>query len=206
MRCSTPTTTRSPSRLVLALALACALHGCGSSSAAPAAASTISEPDRGELLTGYALLEKTLSDESNLGKLELFKKLTLDAPNAAIGKLMNELSHTSDARGDELGRLRKLAPSVADAPAKRSPMGEAINDIAGELGKSDMLSRNGGFDVRFVLVQAQATRMVSAMASAIARFEPNPDRKTWLLKLAREYEGYRGRLIAYLGGARADAP
>jgi hypothetical protein len=62
-----------------------------------------------------------------------------------------------------------------------------------------MLSRKGGFDVRFVLVQAQATRMVAAMAKAIVRFDPNPERKAWLKELAAEYEGYRGDLIRYIG-------
>ena len=68
-----------------------------------------------------------------------------------------------------------------------------------------MLSRNGGFDVRFVLLQAQATRMVAAMATATARFDPNSERKKWLKSLANEYEGYRSDLIEYLS-VRADAP
>jgi hypothetical protein len=164
----------------------------------------LSESKRQNLLTGYQLLANTLSDEANLHKLEVVKKLTLDAPNDAVGKLMTGLSHVSEKRSKELEELRKRAPNVSGEPADKSPVGDAINDVAKDLGKSDMLSRNGGFDVRFVLVQAQATRMVAAMSTALARFDPDPKRKQWLNELAHDYEGYRGDLIAYLGGKAAD--
>jgi len=124
----------------------------------------------------------------------------LDAPNDEIGKLMTTLSDASEKRGAELAQLRKQAPRVTAEPAEDSPIGDAINEIAKDFGKSEMMSRKGGFDVRFVLVQAQATRMVAAMAKATARFDPNPERKAWLKKLAGEYEGYRADLIRYLDG------
>ena len=164
----------------------------------------LSHARRQELLAGYELLADTLEDEAKLGKLEFFKKLTLDAPNKAIGKLMNGLSHVSEVRSKELEALRKRSPDLSGKPEQESLIGGAINDIAKDLGKSDMLSRNGGFDVRFVLVQAQATRMVSAISSALARFDPNPERKAWLRKLARDYEDYRADLVKYLGAQAAE--
>lgn len=154
-------------------------------------------------MIGYGLLSDTLSDESQLGKLEVVKKLMLDAPNEEISKLMEKLSDASEKRGDQLAQLRKQTPVVTGKPAEDSAIGDAINEIAKDFGKSEMLSRKGGFDVRFVLVQAQATRMVAAMAKATARFDPNAERKAWLKKLATEYEGYRGELIRYLDGKPA---
>ena len=127
----------------------------------------------------------------------------LDASNDAIGKLMKTLSDASKRRAGELSKLRKLAPDVSDKPTTESALGDAITDIAKEIGKSEMLSRTGGFDVRFVLVQAQATRMVSAVAKATMRYDPNPERREFLRSLSREYEGYRDDLIAYLGGQPA---
>ena len=127
----------------------------------------------------------------------------LDAPNDAIGKLMKTLSDASKRRAAELSKLRHRAPDVSDKPTIESPIGDAITDVAKEFGQAEMLSRAGGFDVRFVLVQAQATRMVAAVATATTRFDPNPERKAWLRSLAREYEGYRGDLIKYLGGQAA---
>lgn len=166
--------------------------------------SELSPETRQELLVGYELLANTLDDESNLGKLEIFKKLTLDAPNKSIAKLMDGLSHVAEVRAKELEELRARSPAVTGKPAKSSLIGDAISDIAKDFGKSDMMSRNGGFDVRFVLVQAQATRMVAAMSSALARFDPEPERKKWLQKVARDYESYRADLVAYLGGQSAE--
>ncbi len=66
------------------------------------------------------------------------------------------------------------------------------------------------FDVRFVVLQAQATRMVAAMARANARFDSNAERKAWLSGLATEYEGYRDELIEiirkYVRGEGAGQP
>jgi hypothetical protein len=193
--------------VVLMAALAgCDDHEPAHASEAPLVSNEagLSEAKRQELLSGYELLANTLADESKLGKLEIVKKLMLDAPNDRIGKLMDGLSHVSETRADELEELRKLEPQVSDKPARSSPIGEAINDIAKDFGKDDMLSRKGGFDVRFVLVQAQATRMVAAMSAALARFEPHPKRKQWLEKVSRDYEDYRGDLIEYLGARSAD--
>lgn len=195
---------RSPGILVgaLGLALVLALLGCPRH---PTAEVTdgLSAQRRQDLLVGYNLLADTLSDESRLGTLDLFKKLTLNAPNDAIAKLMKTLSDASKHRAGELSKLRRLPPNLSGAPVTTSPLGDAIADVAKEFGRSEMLSRTGGFDVRFVLVQAQATRMVAAMATATARFDPNVARKGWLRRLAVEYEGYRGDLIKYLGGQEA---
>ncbi|MBK7977567.1 MAG: hypothetical protein IPK07_31370 [Deltaproteobacteria bacterium] len=155
-------------------------------------------PAHQDLLVGYDLLADTLADESHLGTLDLFKTLTLNAPNDAVAKLMHTLSDASKRRASELERLRHLAPDVSDEPTTPSPIGDAITDVAKEFGKSEMLSRSGGFDVRFVLLQAQATRMVAAMATATARFDPNAERKAWLKSLANEFEGYRRDLIRYI--------
>jgi hypothetical protein len=182
--------------------LLAALVGCHP----PAAETTtpLSVRTHEDLLIGYSLLADTLKDESRLGTLDFFKTLTLDAPNDAIAKLMKTLSDASKHRAGELSRLRQLPPKVSGKPTQESPIGDAISAVAKEFGKSEMLSRDGGFDVRFVLVQAQATRMVAAMATATARFDPNQERKVWLREVASEYEGYRGDLIRYLGGHQAE--
>jgi hypothetical protein len=188
---------RAPGLLIGAVLLA--LVGCVPRPTEEATAASNAQV-RQDLLIGYSLLADTLSDESRLGTLDLFKTLTLDAPNDAVTRIMQTLSDASKRRASELSRLRHLAPDVSDKPTNESPIGDAINEVAEEFGKAEMLSRSGGFDVRFVVLQAQATRMVAAMATATARFDPNPERKAWLKSLATEYEGYRGDLIKYLGG------
>lgn len=183
---------------LLTAAVVLGMVGCHRRSEAEATAG-LSEHTRQDLLVGYALLAETLSDESRLGTLDFFKTMMFDAPNDAVARLMKTLSDASKRRASELAKLRHLAPDVSHKPAVDSPIGDAISDVAREVGKSEMLSRTGGFDVRFVLVQAQATRMVAAIATATARFDPNHERKVWLKQLAAEYEGYRGELIKYLG-------
>jgi hypothetical protein len=173
------------------------LVGCGQPAVAEAGANPKGYA-RQDVLIGYDLLADTLSDESGLGTLDLFKTLTLVGPNDAIGKMMKTLGEASKRRASELSRLRRLAPDVSDRPAARSPIGDAITAVAKDIGSSEMTSRSGGFDLRFVLLQAQATRMVSAMATAIARFDPNRERKTWLRSLAAEYEGHRAGMFKYL--------
>jgi hypothetical protein len=58
-----------------------------------------------------------------------------------------------------------------------------------------MLDWDGSFGIRFILLQAQATRMVAAIAMAAAELEPNPRRKKWLTDLAAEYEAIRDELV-----------
>jgi hypothetical protein len=151
-----------------------------------------------DLLIGYDLLASTLSDESSLGALELFKTLTFKGPNDEIEKMMNTLSDASKRNADELAKLRRLSPNVAGELEKRSAIGDSITAVAKDIGKSEMTSRSGGFDIRFVLLQAQATRMVAAIATATADIEPNQERKDWLKRLADEYEGYRSEIVKYL--------
>jgi hypothetical protein len=52
-----------------------------------------------------------------------------------------------------------------------------------------MLHPDGTFSVRFLFLQAQATRMISVIADKTAKLEPNAERRKWLKALAKEYEG-----------------
>ncbi len=185
-----------------AFGLGLGLAGCYRAPA-ESGTTTLSAQRHEDLRVGYTLLADTLSDESKLGTLDFFKTIMFDAPNDAIAEMMKTLSDASQRRASELPKLRRLEPNVAGKPTEESLIGDAITAIAKDFGKAEMLSRKGGFDIRFVLVQAQATRMIAAMAKATARFDPNPERKAWLKELAAEYERYRADLIKYLGGAEA---
>jgi len=151
-----------------------------------------------DLLTGYDLLSSVLSDESHLEALVLLKKLTLRGPVEEVGSIAKKLAAASAKRSDELDKLRVLAPDVTGVPTTRSPVGEAITTIAKQTGTDELLDRGLSFSLRFVLLQAQATRMVSAMADAIAESDPNAKRRAWLGEVADEYEGYREELVGVL--------
>lgn len=189
--------TATPRRAFVALGLMLA-SSCTEAQAKPTA--SFDETKRQDLLTVYGVLAGTLSDEANLGKLALFKKLTLDAPNDSVERLMHTLADSAEARAEELAALRAKAPAVTGKPGHVSAVGTAVQSFAKDLGKAEMTSREGGFDIRFVLVQSQATRMVSATALALAEHDPHSARKAWLRKLSKEYEGYRAELVRYAGG------
>jgi len=148
-----------------------------------------------DLLTGYHLLADALSDESQIRYLMLLKKVTLRGPVEEVEAIARKIGAASKRRRDELEELRTLAPDVSQSPAVRSPVGDAITELAKEAGTDELLDRELSFSLRFVILQAQATRMVAAMAKATAQADPNPRRQAWLRELAAEYEGYREELI-----------
>ena len=182
-----------PIPLALLAVLALSVAGCDQlQGSEPKPPSTSAHED---LLMGYTLLADTLSDESHLRALKILKKVTFRGPVEEVGKAMDVLAKASKTRKGELKDLRKLAPDVRGEPATSSPIGDAITALAKDAGTSEMLDREGAFNLRFMLLQAQATRMVSAMSLAIAEHEPNAERKKWLKAVAKEYEGYRDQIV-----------
>lgn len=153
-----------------------------------------SAPTHVDLLIGHNLLQDTLSGEGGLGMLRVLKKLTLSHVGKDVQNMMNALGEASRNRSKELEKLRKLEPDVSSKPPP-SPIGDAIQTAATEAGKHDMLHPDGTFSVRFLFLQAQATRMVAVMATETAKIEPNADRRKWLVAVAKEYEGYHDDVV-----------
>ena len=174
------------------IATGCAFVGAGNEDDRPATAST--PLDQG-LLTAYVLLEDTLSQESKLGALAFLKKITFQRPVPEIDEIMSRLSDLSSERLDELESLRELPPDVSAGPTFMDPIGQAITSNATQSGMDEMLELNGSFGIRFILLQAQATRMISAIALAAAEIESNQRRREWLIDLAEEFESIRDELV-----------
>jgi hypothetical protein len=179
--------------LLLVLAAACCPGGEGAAGTDPAA--TDEKAERQGLLTAYMLLEDTLSQESKLGALAFLRKITFRAPVPELQEIMHRIADTSDERLDELERLRALPPDVSAAPDYTDPIGEAITGNATDAGMKEMLALKGPFGIRFVLLQAQATRMIASIASAAADLEVNERRRKWLRDLSKEYESIRDELV-----------
>jgi hypothetical protein len=181
----------------LSLVLAFVVSGCPSSNEvkAPDHEKAASAAGNQGLLTAYVLLENTLSQESKLGALAFLKKITFRRPVPEIDEIMDRLSDISQERLDQLEELRQLAPDVSAPPTFTDPIGEAITSSATESGMDEMLDLDGSFGVRFVLLQAQATRMISAISLAAAEIETNERRKKWLTDLSKEFESIRDELV-----------
>lgn len=147
-----------------------------------------------DLLIGYSLLDTTLSGESMLKWLLMVRQATFQSPAKATEDLLTRISKASAIRSKELKRLRELAPQATRKPPP-SPIGDAIQDAASEAGEHEMLFPDGAFDIRFLFLQAQATRMISVMAAQVAKIDPNTERQAWLKEVSREYEKFRDELV-----------
>lgn len=155
------------------------------------------EDTQENLLIGYALLDQSISGEGMLKWLLLLRKATFEAPAKATQDLLTRISKTSAKRAEELKTLRRLVPEVTAKPPP-SPIGDAIQAAASDAGEHEMLFPDGEFDIRFLFLQAQATRMISVIAEQIAKIDPNEQRRKWLVQVGHEYEAFRDELVASL--------
>ncbi len=147
-----------------------------------------------DLLIGYKLLSGALSAEAQLKYLLWLRELTLQGPAKEVERLMTTIYEASTKRSDELEKLRALRPATTAAPPP-SPIGNAIQEAAQWDGTKEMLFPNGEFGVRFVILQAQATRMISVIANQTAEIDPNGERQKWLKTVSKDYESYREQLV-----------
>ena len=166
--------------------------------APPASAETPTETSS-DLLIGYSLLDTTLSGEGMLKWLLFARKATFQSPAKATQDLLTRISEASAARSEELKKLRKLVPEATGTPPP-SPIGDAIQDAATEAGTHEMLFPDGAFDIRFLFLQAQATRMTSVIAAQTAKIDPNPKRQAWLKEVSQQFDQFRDELVDSLSG------
>ena len=181
--------------LLLTTSLFLLLLACCGSVKAEKMERDLSPTTHQDLLMGYTLLENTLNDESKLWALKILKKLTFRATADEVSSTMDRISTSASQRKKELKALRKLLPDVTGTPIKMSSIGDAITSAAKEVGTDEMLDKTIAFNLRFMILQAQATRMVSAMAAAIAKYDTNDERQKWLEIVSAEYEGYRDDIV-----------
>ena len=151
--------------------------------------------NREEVLIGYSLLADTLEDESKLRWLELVKKLTLSGPIDEVGDFLEKIAKSAKADAKELETLRGESPDVTAKPSHPSAIGDAITEDAKSRGAKELLDRDNGFNVRFLLLQAQAMRMIAVIAAKTGEFDTNMQRKIWLKQVSKKYEGYRDELV-----------
>merc|ERR1712176_819225 len=88
-------------------------------------------------------------------------------------------------------------PNITIAHAPLSKIGDSITGAAKWSGTYEMMRPLPGesWDVRFMLLQAMATRMVAAISSSTANIDPNPERSRWLHDVSDEYENIREQLV-----------
>ena len=154
-----------------------------------------------QLRIGYSLLQSTLSAESHLKYLGWLREVEFQSPSPEVEKLLKAISEVSVKRAAELPDLRRLSP-VATGKPPPSPIGDAIQAAAQSAGTREMLFPDGQFAMRFVFLQAQATRMATVIAQQTAKLDPNPRRSAWLTEVAKEFEDLRERLVHSVEGCK----
>ena len=155
---------------------------------------TLAAEDRKSLEIAFELLESSLSAEAELKWLVIFKKLTFEGPAKEVEGIMKKIQRASEIRAKEFQSLRKLVPPVTAEPPP-SPMGDAIETAAEEAGTEELIFSSGVFNIRFLFLQAQATRMISVVAEQAAKVDPNDQRSEWLRNVSNEFEKYRDDLV-----------
>lgn len=173
-----------------------------------------------DLLTGHKILHHVLDKEAQLKYLqwiEIVVHFPRSRASSSIGfqALFTDLHQVSLQRKralqrwwtkcnyDDVDRCHESSPSsVLDLSfAPISPIGDAIQDKAEFLGMLELItglfSRSSPvkWKVRFLALQAQATRMVAGIALSTASIEIDQRRANWLRQLAEEYETLRERVI-----------
>ncbi|MEE3327375.1 MAG: hypothetical protein VX252_08580 [Myxococcota bacterium] len=157
-------------------------------------ADALSTEDLRSLEIAFGLLDNSLSAESELKWLVIFKKLTFQGPAEQVEAVMKRIQVASESRLKEFRSLRKLEPPVTGSPPP-SPMGDAIEAAAQEAGTEELIFSSGVFNIRFLFLQAQATRMISVVAEQAAKVDPNEKRSQWLREVSSQFENYRDDLV-----------
>lgn len=166
-----------------------------------AVASTGNDASHGELLIGYKLLRHYISLEGDLKYLKVLRKITFRGPSVDLDRIITRLHQISSYRTVELDSLFQLElPVIHTKDAPTSMIGEYIQNTAEQKGKLEMIAPGLGaaWPVRFYLLQAQATRMIAAIATSTSKLETNPERKRWLKAVAKEYELLRETIVEAL--------
>ena len=168
---------------------------------------TIAEIEHNELLVGYKILHHTLKKESQLKYLHWLRDATFRGPKGSLKSTLTTVYQTSQMRFRELEHLFiDESPTIRLKDAPKSAMGDSIQDEVEKTSAKELVPLPFSssqipslphlqWGVRFVLIQAQATRMVVGLATSLLKFETNPERKHWLKKLADEYEGMRETIV-----------
>ena len=170
---------------LVSLVVGAALGGVVAYSAKPTPHSDPAR-QRNDLVAGYGLMWSTLEDESQVYKLGLLKRITLDAPPERILSIMGQVSEAANNTLEELARYRELEPRIARLPVADS-FGTVLQAAMKEDSTKILLEQSPKFSKRLIISQAQALRMVIVLAQEIAKGDPNKERQAWLRRVASDY-------------------
>ncbi len=172
------------------LSLMFILSGCSSTPKPPSANGGIFR-QRNE---GYSLLYKLMSDESDVGKIFIFK-----SADDRLGDLVREIGNFCQAAKKQMDEFPKsdnrVEYDVPDLPyAEQHSRDLQADDEAHAL----LTSSGKDFEQRLIFIQAEAMNYAAHISKGLAEHEDNPQRKDFLEKLSKQSFDYHARLMKLL--------
>ena len=146
-----------------------------------------------DLPAGYALLFKLLSDEKDVSKLLMIKH-----ENRALHDLIKEISTVAGEAHKSLKDFAKATPiNVEDQqlPAIESAARESISK---EKAKQLLGAKGDDFQFRLLLAQNEALTYGRHLAFALAKGEPDPQRREFLESVASRLDQLESRVLKML--------
>ncbi len=149
---------------------------------------------------GYSVLRKMLGDEQHLKTLRVAKSVvTLNNVSDPTRRLIDDIAAASSTGLDRLDGIAALKPRISFDSSCSSMLDRAMLDPMRLSTAKDLLMASGDeFEIRLVVSQVQALRMISELAGELRDLDPNVQRQVWLQELSGQYAALYKRAVASL--------
>ncbi len=140
---------------------------------------------------GYSALKLFLEDEQHLTTIRRAKMvITFKNISDKTKKLIDEIADTSEIAIEELELLATEKPAFTFEAFSDESIGKTTLDSIRMTTAKEFLVNDDNFEKDLLVSQLNVLRVISHLARQIEEKESNNKRKTWLNKLADNYENY----------------
>ena len=171
---------------VIAFVLGAAAHAYYARRASARPAVSAGDAGDQDRQIGYHLLLTTLEDESQLDMLLLAKAVTFAWPAEPVRAMIRDISEAAFEAKRALSDTANDTPPLPSAPLERN-FGDLLRASIKTWSRAQLLARSGQFPERFLVIQAQATGMLRAVAGELSMLEPNAERAKLLRDMSRRF-------------------
>jgi hypothetical protein len=149
---------------------------------------------------GYSVLRKLLGDEQHLRVLRLAKMVvSLRAISGPTRKLIDDITDAAAGDSDRLDRVAALEPRIRFDASCSTLLDRAMLDpMRLATAKELVMAPGDEFEIRLVVSQVQALRMISQLVGELGDLDPNAQRQAWLGELSARYEALYKRAVSRL--------
>jgi hypothetical protein len=143
---------------------------------------------------GYSLLYQLMRDESDVGKIFLFKHA-----DDSVGNLVREIGHFCQAAKKQMDDFQKADNNLIYITPDLPPIEQQGRDLQKDDDTKALLFSSGkDFELRILFTQAQAMNYATQLSRALASNESNAARKSFLENMTKQTRDYHDRLMKLL--------